>query len=66
MLNALPMYFMSLFRIPTSMEEIMKRTMRNFLWHVADEDSHCHIVEWDLVYKPIERGGLGIEKICEE
>lgn len=43
-LNALPMYYMSLFRIPKSIAEVMEKIMRGFLWNEVVGDSHCHLV----------------------
>lgn len=63
MLNAMPMYFMSLFRIPKGIAEEMERKMRDFLWDEADGDSHCHLVAWDQVGRPKDRGGLGVWNI---
>lgn len=38
--------------------------MRDFIWDGADGDPHCHLVAWEHVYKPKDRGGLGIGNIC--
>lgn len=39
----MPLYFMSLFRIPKGIAEEMERKMIDFLWDGADGDSHCHL-----------------------
>lgn len=41
-LNALSMYFTSLFSVPRGIVEVMQRSMRDFLW---DGDVYCHMVE---------------------
>lgn len=56
-LNDLPMYFMSLFRISRSVTEGMEKIMRDFLWDGPYGNHHCRLVDWDQVCRPKERGG---------
>ncbi|XP_073024393.1 uncharacterized protein [Primulina eburnea] len=63
-LSALPSYFMSLFRVPRQVEKLMEKVMRDFLWDGADGDKHCHVVGWEYVTRPKDRGGLGLGNIC--
>lgn len=37
--------------------------MRNFLWEGTEKSVGAHFVRWNLVTRPKERGGLGIDKI---
>lgn len=43
-LNALLMYFMSIFKVLKSIVEVRERTTRDFLCDVADGDLHYHLV----------------------
>ncbi|XP_075479416.1 uncharacterized protein LOC142520298 [Primulina tabacum] len=48
-LSALPTYFMSIFKVPTSVAKQLEALMRNFLWDGADGETHYHVVNWDQV-----------------
>ncbi|XP_073059743.1 uncharacterized protein [Primulina eburnea] len=62
-LSAMPTYYMSLFRVPARVEKKMEKMKRDFLWDGADGENHCHVVGWNHVCKPKERGGLGLGNI---
>ena len=58
-LCSLPIYFLSLFTIPTHVANKIEKLQRDFLWG----DSKTHLIEWDKVCAPIANGGLGIRKL---
>ena len=58
-LSSLPIYFLSLFTIPTHVANKIEKLQRDFLWG----DSKTHLIEWDKVCAPIANGGLGIRKL---
>ncbi|XP_073066025.1 uncharacterized protein [Primulina eburnea] len=62
-LNAMPTYYMSIFKVPNKVEKQLEALMRNFLWDGADGETHNHVVNWNQVCKPRDRGGLGLENI---
>ncbi|CAL1392585.1 unnamed protein product [Linum trigynum] len=68
-LSNLPIYFLSLFRAPSSVIArlfFLKRIARlekiynDFLWSGVFETKRLHWVKWDIVKTPIIRGGLGV------
>ncbi|KAK9095353.1 hypothetical protein Scep_026822 [Stephania cephalantha] len=59
MLEALPSYFMSLYRMPMGVAKIGEKLMRQFLWKKMGSDSMYALVAWEGVVKPKKEGGLG-------
>jgi hypothetical protein len=59
-LSNLPMYFLSLFPIPTSVANSIEKLHRDFLWGGVGEEVKYHLVSWSKVCSPISEGGLGI------
>ena len=62
-LTSIPIYFLSFFRIPKSVEERLKRIQRRFLWGGGLEQKRIAWIKWDQVCMPKEKGGLGIKDI---
>jgi hypothetical protein len=63
-LSSLPTYYLSLFTIPASVAQRIKRLQRNFLWGWGVEDEFkLHLVGWDMACSSIAHGGLGLRKI---
>jgi hypothetical protein len=64
-LSSLPTYYMSLFKIPVSVAKRMESMMRNFLWEGIGEGSKGHLINWDVVSRSREKGGLGIGNLVK-
>lgn len=62
MLSAMPSYFMSLFKVPTREVKCMEKITRDFLWDGTEGEMHRHVVSWDQVCKPKDRGLGGLEE----
>lgn len=62
-LSNLPTYYLSLFKALMSVFKIIEKKMRNFLWEGAKDKGKSHLVRWDLIIKPKDAGGLGIDKV---
>ena len=56
-------YFLSLFKIPISIALRIEKLQRDFLWLGCGEGKKDHLVNWDLVCRLKEVGGLGLGKI---
>ncbi|XP_049372997.1 uncharacterized protein LOC125837971 [Solanum verrucosum] len=62
-LNALPIYMMSLFPIPTRVIKKLDRIRRNFLWQGNNEKKRFHLVKWESVVTGKKNDGLGIKNL---
>jgi len=59
-LNSLPLYYMSLFRMPKKVASEINRLQRRFLWSGSKEGKFNPLVRWDTVQASKSRGGLGV------
>uniref|UniRef100_A0A251TIJ6 Putative reverse transcriptase domain-containing protein n=1 Tax=Helianthus annuus TaxID=4232 RepID=A0A251TIJ6_HELAN len=64
-LASLPIYYLSLFRAPSSVLESIEKIMRKFLWTGSKDGKGVHWVSWENVTKPKQYGGLGVSKLSE-
>ena len=59
-LESIPIYYLSLFRIPIGVAKSLEQCMRNFLWEGSEEGWKDHLIRWELVARSKEKG-LGWE-----
>ena len=59
-LSSLPIYFLSLFRMPKSVCARLEKIQRDFLWGGGNLDRKPHLVNWKTVCLEKSRGGLGV------
>jgi hypothetical protein len=57
------MYYMSLFLLPTSVANRIKKIQWDFLLVGLGEEFKYHLVSWSKVCSPIYEGGLGIKNL---
>lgn len=62
-LQAVPSYAMSCFRIPTSICGDIERMCNNFWWGMKAEGNRIHWCTWDELCKPKDRGDLSFRKM---
>ena len=64
-LSALPTYYFSMMKAPSSITQKLIQLQRNFLWggRVGDERRRIPWVAWDLVCRAKEDGGLGVKNL---
>ena len=60
-LNALPIYLLSFFKIPQKVINRLVTLQRNFLWRGDQDNKKIPWVKWDIVCLPKSKGGLGIK-----
>lgn len=48
--------------LPKSVNNILDRLCRNFLWGSTDERRKLHPVSWEVVARPKKEGGLGLKR----
>ena len=60
-ISSLPVYFLSLFPLPASVNRRMEKLQREFLWGGMGDAHKFPLVNWKTVCHPIHYGGLGIK-----
>lgn len=62
-LNNLPVYYLSLFRMPKKVANRIIQMQRRFFWgKEAGARGGC-LIAWEVIQRPIDQGGLGIGDI---
>ena len=64
-LSSLPVYFMSLFKLPEGIAKELDKIQATFLWGGSKLKRKIHLVKWSEVTKSRYQGGLEIRKIRE-
>ena len=64
-LNALPIYLLSFFKIPQKVAHRLVALQRNFLWGGDKDYKKIPWVKWEVICLPKEEGGLGIKEISK-
>ncbi|KAE8716021.1 RING finger protein [Hibiscus syriacus] len=59
-LSSLPIFFLSIFKMPSSICLRLNSLLSNFLWGGGVDKKKMHWVSWDKVYRPLSVGGLGV------
>lgn len=64
-LSNLLVYFMSLFRAPKSVINLLDKAIREFLWHSMEGENKFHLVDWSKACLPFDQGGLRTRSLGE-
>ncbi|GKB66441.1 putative RNA-directed DNA polymerase [Tanacetum coccineum] len=59
-LGSLPLYYFSMFRVPSHVISTLERIRKNFFWGGLGEGKKLHWVKWDNVISSFGDGGLNI------
>ncbi|KAJ9699285.1 hypothetical protein PVL29_008065 [Vitis rotundifolia] len=62
-LASIPIYQLSLFRMPKLVVKRLEKLQRDFLWGGGSMERKIHLINWEVVCTQKEKGGLGIRKI---
>nr|KYP31479.1 Putative ribonuclease H protein At1g65750 family [Cajanus cajan] len=62
-LTALPLYYISFFRVPRSVSREITSIQRKFLWGCSDGQRKISWISWDKVTLPKAQGGLGVKNV---
>lgn len=65
-LSNLPVYYLSLFKLPQSVAKEFESIQVAFLWGGSDLKRKIHLVKWDEVTKRKDKGGLGIRSVKDK
>ena len=61
-LSSLPIYCLSLFRMPISICSRLEKIQRDFLWSGSSMAKKTHLVNWKTVCTEKKKGGLGLRR----
>ncbi|RVX10927.1 putative ribonuclease H protein [Vitis vinifera] len=61
---SMPLYQMSLFRMPKTVARRLEKLHRDFLWGRGNLEKKAHLVNWEVVCADKENGGLGLRKLA--
>lgn len=59
----MPVYYMSLFKIPECVAKELDKIQARFLWGGDEFNKKIHLVKWNEVQLPKKQGGFGIRDI---
>lgn len=62
-LESLPVYYLSIFKVPSMVGEKLEKIMKKFLWGGSSNTHKFHWVAWNRVTLPKDKGGLGISNL---
>ncbi|RVW40785.1 LINE-1 retrotransposable element ORF2 protein [Vitis vinifera] len=62
-LASMPIYQLSLFRMPKLVVKRLEKLQRDFLWGGGSMERKIHLINWAVVCTQKKSGGLGIRKI---
>ena len=66
-LNSLPVYYMSMFKMPKAIALKIVKLQRRFFWGGSNGESKgCPMVKWSDIELPREMGGLGVGNIMHK
>lgn len=61
-INSMPLYYMSLFKIPKIVQQIIK-IQREFFWNGTGSRKGLPLIKWEIIQKPKKMGVLGVDDI---
>lgn len=61
-LSNLLTYYMSIFKAPVKVIKAIEKMQRDFLWELG-ENRKNHLLSWEKVCWPVDKGGLGLGSI---
>lgn len=61
-LNNMTIFHMQLQRLPSKIHKELDKAVRHYIWGSSAERRKIHLINWDVVCRLKERGGLGVRK----
>ncbi|XP_028099608.1 uncharacterized protein LOC114299137 [Camellia sinensis] len=62
-LSSIPVYYLSLFKLPEGIAKELDKIQASFLWGGPDLKRKIHLVKWSEITKSIKQGSLGVRRI---
>ncbi|KAJ9678521.1 hypothetical protein PVL29_020644 [Vitis rotundifolia] len=63
-LASMPIYQISIFRMPKIVARRLEKVQRDFLWGGGNMEGKIHLVNWEVVCTDKDKGGLGLRKLA--
>ena len=63
-LASMPIYQMSIFKMPKIVARRLEKVQRDFLWGGGNLEGKIHLVNWEVVCTDKDKGGLGLRKLA--
>ncbi|RVW79591.1 putative ribonuclease H protein [Vitis vinifera] len=60
----MPIYQMSIFRMPKVVAKRLEKVQRDFLWGGGNIEGKIHLVKWEVVCTDKDKGGLSLRKLA--
>jgi hypothetical protein len=62
--QAIPLYVMSVFKLPLGLCDELTKMIRRYWWGAENGKRKTHWVAWHIMLRPKECGGLGFRDMC--
>ena len=62
-LTSMPMFLLSFFEVPVGVRKRLDFYRSRFFWQSDDLKRKYRLAKWDIICRPKDRGGLGIENL---
>ena len=62
-LMSMPMFLLSFFEVPVGVRKRLDFYRSRFFWQGDELKSKYHLAKWDIICRPKDQGGLGIENL---
>lgn len=62
-LESLPVYWLSLYKVPATIMDGIRRRITTFLWFGGKEEEKLHLARWNLIARPKSLGGWGLQRL---
>lgn len=65
-IGSIPIYFLSIFKIPTKPALMIEKMTRDFFWERKGERKRDHLIRWDTVSRYKKCGGFGVGNLIKK
>ena len=62
-LTSLPMFLLSFFEVPVGVRKRLDFYRSRFFWQSDESKRKYRLAKWDIICRPKDQGGLGIENL---